>query len=208
MPFRRDQVDSARVHLQAADPTMCAIITAVGPFTAKTSRDRFLTLIKSLLSQQISVAAARTIQQRLAAAVASDGITAASLLQFDVNQLRAIGISRQKAGYMLDLSAKVESGEVLLSKLGRLTNAEVIAELTKVKGIGVWTAQMFLMFSLGRMDVFPAGDLGIQNAIRKNYPIRGQLTSAKMERIAKPWSPWLTIASWYLWQSLELPGKD
>ena len=189
--------------MQKSDPVMKKIIKQVGPFTGKMRRDRFQTLVRSIISQQISVAAARTIQERLVEAMQPDGVTPEAILQFNVDALRELGVSRQKATYLLDLASKVHDGTVDLKNIGRSSDEEVIAELTQIKGIGVWTAQMFMMFSLGRLDVFPDGDLGIQNAIVESYDIRGELTRPKMLKIAKPWSPYATIASWYLWRSLE-----
>lgn len=183
---------------------MSKIIEKVGPCRMKIRRNRFLTLVRSIVSQQISVAAARTILGRLEAAVSPDKIHPESLIPFDVEQLREFGVSRQKASYVLDLSHKVANKEVRLNRLGRLENDEVITELTQVKGIGVWTAQMFLMFSLGRLNVFPSGDLGIQNAIRKGYRLRKAPDGKRMEKIAAAWTPYETIACWYLWRSLEL----
>ena len=203
MPFVAQHIRSARLHLQKSDSVMKQIIKRVGPFTAKTRRDRFLTLVQSIVSQQISGAAARTILQRLSDSVKDVGITPESITTFEIDELRELGVSRQKASYILDLASKVNNGDVNLKKINRNSDEEVIAELTQIKGIGVWTAQMFMMFSLGRMDVFPDGDLGIQNAIKNSYPIRGELTKTKMEKIAEPWRPYATVASWYLWRSLE-----
>ena len=204
MPFAAQHVKAARLHLQKADPVMKQILKQVGPFTAKTTRDRFLTLVRSIVAQQISGAAARTILSRLLEAIAPAKISPESVSEFDVDGLREIGVSRQKATYILDLAAQVENGNVDLQKIGRKSDQEVIDELVQVKGIGVWTAQMFMMFSLGRMDVFPDGDLGIQQGIKKNYPIKCELTTKKMHEIAEPWHPYATIASWYLWRSLEV----
>ena len=204
MPFAAQHIKAARLHLQKADPVMKQIIKQVGPFTAKTTRDRFLTLVRSIVSQQISGAAARTIQSRITEAVAPDKITPDSIKRFTVEDLREIGVSRQKATYMLDLAERVSGGEVDLRTIGRRPDEQVVEELVKVKGIGVWTAQMFMMFSLGRMDVFPDGDLGIQQGILKNYSVKGDLTADKMKKIAEPWRPYATVASWYLWRSLEL----
>lgn len=204
MPFAAQHIKAGRLHLQKSDPIMKQIIKSVGPFTARTRRDRFLTLVNSIVSQQISGAAAKTILGRLTEAMKDDGITAASILEYHVDQLRELGVSRQKATYMLDLAARVNEGTVDLKAMSRMTNEQVIDELTQVKGIGVWTAQMFMMFSLGRLDVFPDGDLGIQNAIKKHYSVRGEWTPAKMLKLAKPWQPYATIASWYLWRSLEV----
>jgi len=135
--------------------------------------------------------------------LAPQRLTAATLAEYDIEQLREAGISRQKATYLLDLSHKVKTGDVNLRNVSRLDDEGVIQELCKVKGIGVWTAQMFLMFNLGRLDVLPVGDLGIQNAIKKNYTIRGDLTAAKMEKIARKWAPYRTIGCYYMWQSLN-----
>ena len=204
MPFAAQHVRAGRLHLQKTDPVMKKIIKSVGPFQQPVLRDRFLALVRSIISQQISGAAAKTIQQRLMDAIAPAKINPDAILQFSIDELREIGISRQKATYMLDLADKVSDGTVDLTKMGRNSDEEVIQALTQIKGIGVWTAQMFLMFSLARLDVFPYGDLGIQNGIEKNYSFRGQLTKDKMLKIAEPWSPYSTIASWYLWRSLEV----
>lgn len=187
---------------------MKRILKSVGPFEAKTKRDRFGTLVNSIISQQISVAAASTIRGRLLEA-AGDGkripkITPESLLTFDVDSLREIGVSRQKTSYVLDLADKVNSGTIELDRIHRKDDEAVIELLTQVKGIGIWTAQMFLMFSLGRLDVFPVDDLGIKNAIRNQYEFDAVPGKDEMEALAVNWRPYATIACWYLWQSLEL----
>ncbi len=204
MPIAAQHIKAARLHLQKCDPVMKRIIKQVGPCTLKTSRDRFLMLVRSIVSQQISTAAARTILNRLHELVAPDKISPATVAKYDIDDLRAVGISRQKAGYFIDLTEKVHSGQVELNNIGRKNNDEVIAELVQVKGIGQWTAQMFLMFSLGRLDVFPHGDLGIQNGIKKNYKTSDPPTKSEMIELAEPWQPYSTIASWYLWRSLEV----
>ena len=183
---------------------MKRIVKAVGPCTIKTKSDRFMTLVDSILSQQISGAAARTIHGNLVNAVLPNKICPEALIGFEIDQFRSLGISRQKAGYILDLAGKVHEGEVNLKVVSRLDNEGVVVELTKIKGIGPWTAQMFLMFCLGRLDVFPVDDLGIQNAIKRHYKPRGEFNRNRMEKIAQPWRPYATIASWYLWRSLEV----
>ena len=180
------------------------IVRRVGPCTLKTRNDRFLMLVNSIVSQQISGAAARTILGRLHEALEPNNIRPEALIEFSVDDLRQIGISRQKAGYIIDLSNKVHGGEVNLRSISRKEDEAVIAELIQIKGIGRWTAQMFLMFSLGRLDVFPVDDLGIQNAIKKAYRPRGKFDRKRMEKYALPWRPYSTIASWYLWRSLEV----
>ena len=183
---------------------MKRIIRSVGPFTAKARRDRFSTLVFSILSQQISVAAASTIRGRLIDAVQDTGVTPDGLLQFEVDELRGLGVSRQKATYVLDLAQKVSDGTVDLKNIHRKENDDVIEEMVQVKGIGRWTAQMFLMFSLARMDVLPVDDLGLRNAIRIEYTLKEIPDAKKMEKLAQNWRPYSTIASWYLWQSLEV----
>ena len=204
MPISAQHIKAGRLHIQKGDPTMKRIVKAVGPCKIKTHSDRFLTLVNSILSQQISGAAARTIHGNLVDALQPESICPEALVPFSVDQLRELGISRQKAGYILDLAGKVHEGEVNLKSVGRLDDDAVVVELTKIKGIGPWTAQMFMMFCLGRLDVFPSDDLGVQNAIKKHYKPRGTFNKNRMEKIARPWRPYATIASWYLWRSLEV----
>jgi len=204
MPIAEQEIKSAIRYLRKQDAVLAEIIKRVGPCKINTKRNRFLTLVRSIISQQISVAAARTINKRLVDLVSPATLNAKALCKFSVDDLRAAGVSRQKASYILDLSDKVHSGVVNLRKLSRMSNEEVVEKLILVKGVGVWTAQMFLMFSLGRLDVLPTGDLGIQNAMKKNYRIRGAVNPARMEKIASNWAPYRTIGCYYMWQSLEL----
>lgn len=204
MPFYAQHIKLARLHLQKNDPLFKQLLKSVGPFTAKTKRDRFGTLVNSIISQQISVAAARTIRGRLVDAVAPEKISPVAMLKFDVDSLRAVGVSRQKASYVLDLAGKVDAGTLNLDSIHRYDDETVIEEMIQVKGIGRWTAQMFLMFSLGRLDVLPVDDLGLKNAIRKHYSLNDLPEKHEMEKLAENWRPYATIACWYLWQSLEL----
>lgn len=204
MPFSAQSIKAARLHLMRSEPTMKAIVKRVGPCQIKTKRDRFLTLASSIISQQISGAAARTIWGRLEDAVKPHKISAESLSGFDLESLRELGVSRQKAGYLCDLRDKTLNGEVEFKRLSKMTDEEVIDNLTQIKGIGRWTAQMFLMFSLCRPDIFPMDDLGIRNAIKLNYNLKKDPPTKKMLKIAEPWRPHATIASWYLWQSLDV----
>ena len=204
MPFEAEAVASARRHLRKKDPVMRWLIDVVGPFTLKARRDRFGMLVRSIISQQISGKAARSIGQRLEALIATAKITPHTLAALRIDELRSVGVSPQKAGYLHDLAAKVDSGVVRLSRAGRMPDEEVIAELVQVKGIGVWTAQMFLMFSLGRLDVFPHEDLGIRSALRKLYNLPDLPDRETSHQIATPWRPYATIASWYLWRSHEV----
>ncbi len=212
MPFTAQHIKSARLHLQKSDPVMKRLLKELGPFTAKARTDRFATLVDSIVSQQISTSAARTIRQRLSDAVSAraihaklptTGISAGSLLLFQIDELREFGVSRQKATYLLDLADKVQSEVVNLKNIGRMDDEQVIAELVQVKGVGRWTAQMFLMFSLARLDVLPVDDLGIKNAIQKQYNLAESPPAREIESLALPWRPYATIASWYLWRSLD-----
>lgn len=162
-------------------------------------------LVRSILSQQISTAAARTIRERLIEK--TGGLNPESLLRLSDVEFQAVGVSPQKVRYIRDLAGRVDSGDLKLSSMGRLPDEEVIARLTEVKGIGRWTAQMFLMFSLGRPDVLPHDDLGIKNAMRRIYGLEMHPTRDEMDRIAEPWRPYSTVACWYCWRSLEGPAE-
>ena len=197
------QIDVARRHLRKADEVMREIIRRVGPVKLRLERNRFAMLVRSIISQQISTSAARSIRQRLEDLLAPGSITPGDIVTLKAQQLRSVGLSGQKVSYIQDLADKVNSGELDLSQIGRLTDERVIEQLTRVRGIGHWTAQMFLMFSLGRPDVFPHGDLGIRSAIRRAYGLDELPDRKQSEEIARPWHPHATIASWYLWRSLE-----
>jgi DNA-3-methyladenine glycosylase II len=212
MPFTAQHIKSARLHLQKSDPVMKRLLKEIGPFIPKAHPDRFATLVNSIISQQISTSAARTIRKRLFAAVEAraihtrqltDSVNPANLLLFEIDDLREIGVSKQKATYILDLADKTLSETVNLKTIGRKSDEDVITELTQVKGIGRWTAQMFLMFSLSRLDVLPVDDLGIKNAVQKHYGLAELPVAKVIEGIAVPWRPYATIASWYLWRSME-----
>ncbi len=190
-------------HLKRVDPVMGAVIKRVGSFELKPSRERYGMLVRSILSQQISVAAARTIRSRLLDKMPKRRMCAKTVCRMDVDELRTIGVSRQKAGYLLDLSQQVRDGDINFRRICRLDDEGVIAELIKVKGIGRWTAQMFLMFALGRPDVFAPDDLGLRTAIRKEYEFAEMPTNAEAVAVAEAWSPYASIASWYCWRSLD-----
>jgi DNA-3-methyladenine glycosylase II len=204
MPFDAKLVAAARRHLRRSDPTLRRLIDVVGPFTLKAKRDRFGMLVASIISQQISGKAARSIRQRLVDRIAPERIAPHTLAACSITELRSVGISPQKAGYLHDLASKVDSGAVRLDRTGRMTDDEAIAELIQVKGIGVWTAQMFLMFSLGRLDIFPHEDLGIRAALKRLYGLRELPDKETSHEIARPWRPYATIASWYCWRSHEV----
>ena len=203
MAFRTEQIESALKHLRKRDKVLRKVITSAGDFTLKPKRDRFAMLVQSIISQQISTSAATSIRKRLTEMLAPEKISAAVILKYSPEELREAGVSPQKAGYMLDLCRCTTDGTVKLSQLGRLSDERVIEELTKIRGIGVWTAQMFLMFSLCRPDVFPVGDLGIRNGIGKMYRFTERPSEAECLEISEKWAPYRTIASWYCWRVLE-----
>jgi len=204
-PTRLDEatVERAIRHLSEADAVMARLIPMVGPFALRLKRGRFETLVRSIISQQISTSAANSIRAKLQRALGG-AIRAEVVAAADEATLRGAGLSTQKIRYLRDLSERVACGDVRLRGIHRLDDVRVIEELTQVKGIGEWTAQMFLMFHLGRPDVFPHGDLGIQTALRNLYGLRESRKRERAERIAARWRPYSTVASWYCWRSLEL----
>ena len=194
-------------HLRQYDPVLRPVIDRVGPFALRLQGARFPMLVRSILSQQISGKAARSIELRLRDRLRPRRITAESILALSPEELRTVGVSPQKARSLHDLAGRVAAGEVCLSRLARLTDDEVIAELVQVRGIGVWTAQMFLMFSLGRPDVFPHADFGIRSALQRLHGLAELPDRETAHQLATPWRPYATLASWYCWRSLDLPAS-
>jgi DNA-3-methyladenine glycosylase II len=195
--------------LRSADPVLAQLIDAIGPLTdAREGRpehdDHYGALVRSITGQQLSVLAARAIYGRLTARFGQRPPTPQEILADDPEELRAAaGLSRAKVSYLRSLAEHVLSGELELERLNELPDEQVIAELTAVKGLGVWTAQMFLMFHLERPDVLPVGDLGIRRAIERAYGLDGLPDGPTIERIAEPWRPRRTLACRYLWRSLQ-----
>jgi DNA-3-methyladenine glycosylase II len=195
-------------YLRKRDPVLAQVIDRVGPFALELDKDIFTSLVRAIISQQISTSAARSIYRKLIALVGSEEKLLGGLSRFSSEELRAAGLSPQKARYLHDLAEKVSSGVVKLERIAALTNDEIIAELTQVKGIGVWTAQMLLIFSLGRLDVFPGDDLGIRTAIKRLYRKRSLPTKpVHLRKFEKLWQPYASVASWYCWRSLEFDSK-
>lgn len=180
---------------------------AVGPYRPgdRTGGSHFEALIRAIVFQQLSGKAATTIHNRVLALFPDQTPTAERVLGASDDQLRAAGLSRQKIGYLRDLAARVQSGELPLDHVDTLSDADLIAHLVQVKGIGRWTAQMFLMFKLGRADVLPDLDLGIQNAIKRAYRKR-KVVPKDVLRIGANWTPYSSVACWYLWRSLDNGG--
>ena len=196
---------AATLHLKKADPVMAAIIKRVGPCQIVAREPTFETLARSITFQQLSGKAAGTIFGRLRKAVGRR-FTATSFLKLTPEELRACGLSRQKIASLTDLAERVARREILFHKLNDLEDEDIIETLSQVRGVGVWTVQMFLIFALQRPNVMPLADLGIRNAVRKAYNLPELPKPAELLALAAKWQPYCSIASWYLWRSLEGPA--
>ncbi len=213
----------ALIHLKKSDPVMRAIIDRVGPYRIEYGPAEFHSLGEAIIYQQLNGKAAATIFARFAA-LAGEPLTPEGILKLSDEQMRGVGLSKQKSSYLKDLAAKTASGVLNFTRLSDLDDEEVIEHLTQVKGIGVWTAQMFLMFSLRRTNVLPTGDFGVRMAMHRHYldvrrvkklkkgvaasnPRKRKIklpTPAQMEKIAECWKPYRSVACWYLWRSLDI----
>ncbi|MBV9405218.1 MAG: DNA-3-methyladenine glycosylase 2 family protein [Acidobacteriaceae bacterium] len=196
---------SATLHLQNADPIMAGIIERVGPCQLVVREPTFETLARSITFQQLSGKAAGTIFGRLRKAVGRR-FTASAFLKLSTEELRACGLSRQKIASLTDLAERVARREINFRKLPDLSDAEIIETLSAVRGVGVWTVQMFLIFALQRPNVMPLADLGIRNAVRRAYDLPELPKAAELAKISEKWHPYCSVASWYLWRSLEGPA--
>lgn len=194
--------------LSRRDKVLGAVIRRVGEFTLKPEGGGYEMLVRSILSQQISTAAARTIRGRLEGLMPGSKIEAKAVDALTDEQLQQVGVSNQKRGYLRDLTLRTLDGTINFRRIAREADEAVIAELIQVKGIGRWTAQMYLMFCLGRPDVFAPDDLGIRNAMISLYGLSEKPARPDLEEIAMRWAPWRSIASWYLWRSLEFARSD
>jgi DNA-3-methyladenine glycosylase II len=220
-------VRKAVLHLKKSDPVMRSIIERIGPLKMQFGEPTFHSLAESIIYQQLNGRAAVTIFNRFAALV-GEPLTPAAILKLTPEQMRSVGLSKQKSSYLLDMAERAHRGELEFSRLSEMSEDEVIAHLTQVKGVGVWTAHMFLMFTLRRPDILPTGDFGIRMAMYKHYlqkraarngsgrvakksakakPKKIKIilpTPEQMQKIAKKWEPYRSIACWYLWQSLDV----
>jgi DNA-3-methyladenine glycosylase II len=226
----------ALLHLRKSDPVMRAIIERIGPYRIEFGEPVFHSLAEAIIYQQLNGKAAVTIFNRFAA-LAGNPLTPEGILKLTPEQMRSVGLSKQKSSYLLDMAERAHRGDLDFTRLPEMTDDEVIKHLTQVKGVGVWTAQMFLMFTLRRQNVLPVGDFGIRMAMYKNYlgkkagravaakasvnakkngqPAKASARKVKpvkiilpnpeqMEKIAKAWEPYRSVASWYLWRSLDI----
>lgn len=186
------------------DPVLALVIKKHGkrsPFDGP-ALEPFPALVRTITAQQISTKAAATIHGRLVGHMPK-GVTPDTLLALTDAQFRQAGLSRQKIGYLRDLASKVKSGTLPVASLHELDDDAVIDAIVKVKGLGRWSAEMFLMFRLRRPDVLPVGDLGIVTAIQRLYGLRKKPKPARVVKIGEAWRPYRTVACWYLWRSLE-----
>lgn len=196
---------AARTHLMKADPTLKLIIKRVGPceLHAVAPRQPFEALCMAIASQQLSVKAADTIFGRFCDLFPKRKPTPERVMTLTDDQIRAVGFSRPKVSFIKDLAARVLDGRLDLTGLQKHPDDEVMRQLVAVKGIGRWTAEIFLMFRLGRPDILPADDLGLMNAVHRAYGLRKRPDANTLRKMGELWSPHRSVAAWYLWQSLS-----
>jgi len=196
----------ALAHLRAADPVLKTVIERVGPCRLRpaTEGTNFDFVARSIIYQQLSGKAAGTIYGRVRELCGGAHLAVAPLRDLPEATLRGAGLSRQKLGYLRDLATRTAAGELDAESLDTLPDEEVTRQLTQVKGVGVWTAQMFLMFRLGRPDVLPVTDLGIRKGVQRAYRLRKLPEPKRITKIGSPWAPFRTVASWYLWRLLDV----
>ena len=202
-------MDQAISHLKKVDPILASLIGRYPLPRFEKHANYYQELVESIISQQLSVKAARAIETRFEALFGDSFPSPEQILEKDIEELRSTGLSRPKARYIQDLAQKIIDGEVRFDELDSLSNDEIVAELTKVKGIGPWTVHMFLMFCMGRLDILPTGDLGIRNGIMRLYGFDHLPNPREIELLAEThgWQPYASAASWYIWQSLDNAPK-
>jgi DNA-3-methyladenine glycosylase II len=207
LALSRARLVEATAHLSAADARLARVMASVGACTLLPDRrgTHYSHLVRSIVYQQLAGAAASTIHGRLVD-VAGGEVTAERIAALDLATMRAAGLSTAKARAVQDLTERVLDGRLALEGIERRPDAEVIHQLVSVRGIGPWTAQMFLMFRLGRPDVLPVLDLGVRKGAQRIHRLRTLPDAERLERLARPWAPWRSVASWYCWRALELPA--
>lgn len=192
---------AAQRHLRRRDGILAALINRVGPCTLQPGGDPFAVLVRSVIAQLILTAAARTIEKRLLALVASPGFSPASIIPLPDDRLRGVGLSAAKTSTIKELAIRSLDGRLPLDALIQWDDHQIVSALTTIRGIGPWTTMMFLMFGLGRPDVLPVGDFGLRSGVRDLYRLDGLPTPAQLTTIAELWRPWRSIATWYIWRS-------
>lgn len=208
-PTFQRQLEEAAQHLSTSDPILAKVIAAAPLPTFTPHTDYYRALANSIIGQQLSVKAAATIKQRFVDLFDGQFPSPEQILTRDIDQLRSVGLSRPKAGYIQDLARHILDGSVRFDTIDTLSNKEIISELTAVKGVGEWTVHMFLLFCMGRLDVLPTGDLGIRSGIKKLYRLEQLPAPDEVHTIATKnhWQPYESVASWYVWHSLDNAPK-
>jgi len=203
------QLTVAAQHLSKADPVLSGVIATAPLPTFVPHTDYYKALVNSIIGQQLSVKAAATIKQRFVDLFGGSFPSPEQIITRDIEELRGVGLSRPKAGYVQDLARHILDGSVQFSTLDQLSNDDIVTELTAVKGIGEWTVHMFLLFCMGRLDVLPTGDLGVRSGIKKLYGLDELPTPDTMREMAlkNNWHPYESVASWYIWHSLDNAPK-
>jgi DNA-3-methyladenine glycosylase II len=194
------------VHLRRADPRLGAVIDRIGGCKLRQRGPIYQSLFRSILYQQLAGSAAAAIERRVYGLFGGKAPAPADFLRADPADLRGAGLSRQKLTYLKDLAARFADGRLRAQRLARLPNDELVAAVTTVHGVGEWTAHMLLIFSLGRPDVLPVGDYGVRKGVQRLYGLRTLPERRTLERIAAPWRPYRSIASWYVWRSVDTEG--
>ena len=190
-------------HLCRVDPKLAAVIARAGPCTLKPGGDCFIALCRAIIAQQISGVVAKAITKRFKKLFSRSRPTPKLLLTLTDEQLRSAGLSRQKLSYLRDLAAHFAEGKVPTRRFSKMSDEEIIQSLIPVKGIGRWTAEMFLIFVLNRTDLLPVDDLGVRKGFQKVYSLKTEPKAAKMIQIAEKWRPWRTVGSWYMWRGMS-----
>lgn len=203
LPSSSASMQHALLHLKSRDPLLAQVIDRVGPYALQLRDPGFSTMARSIVYQQLSGRVASVIYGRLAEAAGGARLTPERVLRLRPVRMRALGLSCQKTEYIRDLARRTRAGQIDFAAFSALSDEAVIEALTAVKGVGVWTAQMFLIFALGRPDVLPTGDLGVRAAVRKLYGLAESPKPAELAELGAKWRPYRSVASWYLWRSLE-----
>lgn len=190
-------------HLRAVDPVVGALIDEHGPYRPRPAMDHYESLLRTILFQQLHGKAASAIQERWKALYGGRYPTPTELLATTDEAFRGCGISRQKTGYMRDVAERLLSGALDFRHFEQLSDEEIVAQITAVKGLGEWSAHMFLMFQLGRPDVLPVGDFGVRNGMRLAYGLEEMPTPARAKEIGAPWAPYRSVGAWYMWRAVE-----
>ena len=195
-------ISEARAHLRGADPVLAGVIDMVpATFDIKPSRNRYGALVNAIITQQLSGHSARAISGRFTAMYDAPHPRPADVIATPDSRLRETGLSVRKAETIKEVSVMIEDGRLRLERTGRMTDDQIKDTLTEVKGIGRWTAEMFMIFGLGRADVLPVGDLGLRKGVMRFYRLRGMPSEDRVEEIAEAWRPYRTVATWYIWKA-------